>query len=48
MGRWGLDRHIALASLAVFGSGARRQLIAWFLVSTVLATLLPALSSPRR
>src|SRR5580765_2580940 len=39
--RWGLDRRIALASLAVFGSGARRQLIAWFLVSTVLATLLP-------
>jgi solute carrier family 13 (sodium-dependent dicarboxylate transporter), member 2/3/5 len=39
--RWGLDRRIALVSLAAFGPGARRQLIAWFLVSTVLATLLP-------
>jgi solute carrier family 13 (sodium-dependent dicarboxylate transporter), member 2/3/5 len=39
--RWGLDRRIALVSLAAFGSGARRQLIAWFLVSTLLATILP-------
>jgi sodium-dependent dicarboxylate transporter 2/3/5 len=39
--RWGLDRRIALLSLAAFGPGARRQLIAWFLVSTALATLLP-------
>jgi len=39
--RWGLDRRIALASLAAFGSGATRQLIAWFLVSTLLATILP-------
>jgi sodium-dependent dicarboxylate transporter 2/3/5 len=39
--RWGLDRRIALLALAAFGSGARRQLIAWFLVSTALATLLP-------
>jgi sodium-dependent dicarboxylate transporter 2/3/5 len=39
--RSGLDRRIALASLALFGSGSKRQLIAWFLVSTVLATLLP-------
>jgi sodium-dependent dicarboxylate transporter 2/3/5 len=39
--RWGLDRRIALASLAVFGSGSRRQLVAWFIVSTVLATILP-------
>jgi sodium-dependent dicarboxylate transporter 2/3/5 len=39
--RWGLDRRIALVSLAAFGPGARRQLIAWFLVSTVFATLLP-------
>ena len=39
--RSGLDRRIALASLAVFGSSARRQLVAWFLVSAVLATLLP-------
>jgi sodium-dependent dicarboxylate transporter 2/3/5 len=39
--RWGLDRRIALVSLAAFGSGAKRQLIAWFIVSTVLATILP-------
>ena len=39
--RWGLDRRIALLALAAFGPGARRQLIAWFLVSTALATLLP-------
>jgi solute carrier family 13 (sodium-dependent dicarboxylate transporter), member 2/3/5 len=39
--RWRLDRRVALASLAVFGSGARRQLTAWFVVSAVLATLLP-------
>ena len=39
--RWGLDRRIALMSLATFGSGAKRQLIAWFIVSTALATLLP-------
>src|SRR4029450_7612995 len=39
--RWRLDRRVALASLAAFGSGARRQLMAWFIVSAVLATLLP-------
>jgi solute carrier family 13 (sodium-dependent dicarboxylate transporter), member 2/3/5 len=39
--RWGLDRRIALVSLAACGSGARRQLIAWFLVSVLLATILP-------
>jgi len=39
--RWSLDRRIALASLAAFGSGATRQLIAWFVVSSVLATILP-------
>ena len=39
--RWGLDRRVALASLAAFGSSARRQMTAWFIVSAVLATLLP-------
>src|SRR5207244_6828036 len=39
--RWGLDRRIALASLAAFGSSGRRQLIAWFLVSAALAVFLP-------
>ena len=39
--RSGLDRRVALASLAVFGASSRRQLVAWFLVSAMLATLLP-------
>ena len=39
--RWGLDRRIALGSLATFGSGARRQIAAWFIVSALLATVLP-------
>ena len=39
--RWGLDRRIALASLATFGSSTRRQIAAWFIVSAVLATVLP-------
>jgi len=39
--RWGLDRRIALLALAAFGPGARRQLVAWFLVTAALATVLP-------
>src|SRR5438093_1588428 len=39
--RCGLDRRIALMSLATVGSSARRQMVAWFIVSTLLATLLP-------
>jgi sodium-dependent dicarboxylate transporter 2/3/5 len=39
--RWGLDRRVALVSLATFGSGAKRQMAAWFIVSVLLATLLP-------
>ena len=39
--RWGLDRRIAIASLAMFGSSARRQMTAWFIVSALLATVLP-------
>ena len=39
--RWGLDRRVALASLATFGSSPRRQMIAWFIVSAALATLIP-------
>jgi sodium-dependent dicarboxylate transporter 2/3/5 len=39
--RWGLDRRVALASLATFGSSAKRQMAAWFIVSALLATLLP-------
>jgi sodium-dependent dicarboxylate transporter 2/3/5 len=37
----GLDRRIALISLATVGSSARRQMAAWFIVSALLATLLP-------
>jgi sodium-dependent dicarboxylate transporter 2/3/5 len=39
--RWGLDRRIALASLLVFGSTVRRQVVAWFIVSAALAAVLP-------
>lgn len=39
--RWKLERRIALMSLATVGSSARRQMAAWFIVSTLLATLLP-------
>ncbi|PYR31701.1 MAG: hypothetical protein DMF92_04520 [Acidobacteria bacterium] len=39
--RCGLDRRIALMSLATVGSSARRQMVAWFIVSTLLATVLP-------
>ena len=39
--RWGLDRRVALVALATFGSGARGQMTAWFLVSAALATVLP-------
>jgi sodium-dependent dicarboxylate transporter 2/3/5 len=39
--RWGLDRRIALLSLLGIGTGARRQILAWFLVATVLSAFLP-------
>jgi solute carrier family 13 (sodium-dependent dicarboxylate transporter), member 2/3/5 len=39
--RWGLDRRIALASLLGIGGGTRRQILAWFLIATVLSTFLP-------
>jgi solute carrier family 13 (sodium-dependent dicarboxylate transporter), member 2/3/5 len=39
--RWGLDRRIALTALAMFGSGPKPQRAAWFIVSVLLATLLP-------
>ena len=39
--RCGLDRRIALVSLATVGSSARRQMAAWFIVSALLAALLP-------
>jgi sodium-dependent dicarboxylate transporter 2/3/5 len=39
--RWGLDRRIALVSLLGIGNGARQQILAWFLIATVLSTCLP-------
>jgi len=39
--RWGLDRRIALASLMGIGTGTRQQILAWFLIATVLSTFLP-------
>jgi len=39
--RWGLDRRIALVSLLAIGTGARQQLIAWFVVAAALSSILP-------
>lgn len=39
--RWGLDRRLGFASLLGVGSGARRQLLVWFLVSVALSSVLP-------
>lgn len=39
--RWGLDRRIALVSLLGIGTGTRQQILAWFLVATVLSAILP-------
>lgn len=39
--RWGLDRRIALVSLLGIGTGTRQQILAWFVVATVLSTFLP-------
>lgn len=39
--RWGLDRRIALVSLLGIGTGARQQILAWFVIATVLSTFLP-------
>lgn len=39
--RWGLDRRIALVSLIGVGTGARRQIIVWFAIATVLSAFLP-------
>jgi len=39
--RWGLDRRIALVSLLTIGTGARQQLVAWFVVAAALSSILP-------
>ena len=39
--RWGLDRRIALISLLGIGTGTRQQILTWFLVATVLSSVLP-------
>ena len=40
-GRWGLDRRIALVCLLGIGTGTRQQILAWFVIATVLSTFLP-------
>ncbi|MFQ5767077.1 MAG: SLC13 family permease, partial [Acidobacteriota bacterium] len=39
--RWGLDRRIALHALLSVGTGARRQILAWFLVAAAMSMVLP-------
>lgn len=39
--RTGLDRRIALRFLNLIGSGLRKQIVFWFLVSAVLSSVLP-------
>jgi sodium-dependent dicarboxylate transporter 2/3/5 len=39
--RWGLDRRIALMSLLGIGTGTRQQILTWFVVATVLSSVLP-------
>jgi solute carrier family 13 (sodium-dependent dicarboxylate transporter), member 2/3/5 len=39
--RWGLDRRIALVSLIGLGAGTRQQILAWFVIATVLSSILP-------
>jgi len=39
--RWGLDRRIALVSLLGIGTGTRQQILAWFIVATILSAFLP-------
>ena len=39
--RWGLDRRIALVSLLGIGAGTRQQILAWFVVATLLSAFLP-------
>jgi len=37
----GLDRRIALKSLSIIGTGVKKQLLIWFLLSTILSMFLP-------
>ncbi len=39
--RWGFDRRIALVSLIGVGTGARRQILVWFGIATLLSAVLP-------
>jgi sodium-dependent dicarboxylate transporter 2/3/5 len=39
--RWGLDRRIALLSLLGIGVNTRQQILAWFVIATILSTFLP-------
>jgi sodium-dependent dicarboxylate transporter 2/3/5 len=39
--RWGLDRRIALVSLLGIGTSTRQQILAWFVIATILSSFLP-------
>jgi solute carrier family 13 (sodium-dependent dicarboxylate transporter), member 2/3/5 len=39
--RWGLDRRIALVALIGVGTDARRQMMVWFGIATILSAFLP-------
>ena len=39
--RWGLDRRIALVALLGIGTSTRQQILAWFVIATVLSSFLP-------
>lgn len=39
--RWGIDRRIALVSLAAMGTNTRRQIMTWFILATILSAFLP-------
>jgi len=39
--RWGLDKRIALASLAGIGTSTRQQIVTWFIVAAILSSVLP-------
>jgi sodium-dependent dicarboxylate transporter 2/3/5 len=39
--RWGLDKRIALVALLGIGTSARQHILAWFLIATLLSSVLP-------
>jgi solute carrier family 13 (sodium-dependent dicarboxylate transporter), member 2/3/5 len=39
--RWGVDRRVALVTLAALGGNPRRQILVWFTAAMLLSTVLP-------